>query len=170
MAEAALSIAAPFLGNAHKSLECALNSFLCCDKVHLLMTKSNNGHGQDAEGSPGSPGSPGGPGSPPRSKLGLTSAGRGSRRIAPRSSNLRAQDGGKRQDGDKARKTEQQFHLGIRGKVGKGVGKLSEGLGKSTGKFWEGKWAPSSKCRQRLHVNCCCDGSNNCKQWESVSK
>lgn len=48
--EAALSIAASFFGNAHKSLECALNSFLCCDKVHLLMTKSNNGHGQDAAG------------------------------------------------------------------------------------------------------------------------
>jgi len=151
MAEAALSIAAPFLGNAHKSLECALNSFLCCDKVHLLMTKSNNGHGQDAEGSPGSPASPG---SPPRSKLGLTSAGRGSRRIAPRSSNLRAQDGGKRQDGDKARKTEQQFHLGIRGEVGKGVGKLSEGLGKSTGKFWEGKWAPSFKLQVSAAAAC----------------
>lgn len=40
---AASSIASPFFGNAHKYLECALNSFLCCDKVHLLMTKSNNG-------------------------------------------------------------------------------------------------------------------------------
>lgn len=117
MGKAASSIAASFLGNAHKSLECALNSFLCCDKVHLLMTKSNNGNGQDAAGATGN-GSRRPESRSPRthsspevlavnwSKVEVgTSDGRAGG-LGPRSSNLRAQDG------DKARKTEQQLARG----------------------------------------------------------
>lgn len=121
-----------------------------------------------------SPGSPGGPVGPASRLAGsgyvVTSA--GSRRIGARSSNLRAQDGGKRQDGDKACNTEQQLLPQSDGEGG-GKGNCEKAWENAEENYGGGSargGALSSKCRQRLHVNCCSDDSNNCKQWESVSK